>query len=45
MYRADVDGNRGRGSPKGRWVDGVIGLNVRGLAIQEAQECVKDRKE
>ena len=46
IYRAEVDGNRGRGRPRRRWMDGVKGcLNDRGLSIPEAKECVKDRRE
>ena len=44
IYRAEVEGNRGRGRPKRRWMDGVKGcLSDRGLTIPEAKECVKDR--
>ena len=32
-----------RGRPRRRWMKGC--LNVRGLTIQEAKECVKDRRE
>ena len=35
IYRADVEGNRGRGRPRRRWMDGVI---------PEAKKCVKDRR-
>ena len=45
IYRADVEGNRGRGRPKRRWMDGVKGgLNDRGLTILEAKECVRDKR-
>ena len=46
IYRAEVDGNRGKGRPRRRWMDGVKGcLSERGLSIPEAKECVKDRRE
>ena len=46
IYRTVVEGNRERGRPKRRWMDGVKDcLNVRGITIQEAKECVKDRRE
>ena len=38
-----MNGNRGRGRPKKRYVDGVKGcLSDRGLTIPETKECVKD---
>ena len=46
IYRAEVEGNRGRGRPKRRWMDGVKGcLSDRGLSIPEAKECTKDGRE
>ena len=46
LYRAEVEGNRRRGRPRRRWMDGVKGcLSERGLSIPEAEECVKDRRE
>ena len=45
IYRAEVEGNRGRGRPRRRWMDGVKGcLRERGLSIPEAKECVKDKR-
>ena len=45
IYRAEVEGNRGRGRPRRRWMDGVkYCLSDRGLSIPEAKECVKDRR-
>ena len=39
IYRADVE------SRLRRWINGVREcLNIRGLTIQEAKECVKDRR-
>ena len=46
IYRAEVEGNRGRGRPRRRWIDGVQGcLSDRRLTIPEAQECLKHRRE
>ena len=46
IYRAEVEGNRRRGRPRRRRMDGVKGcLSERGLSIPEAKECVKDRRE
>ena len=46
IYRAEAEGNRRRGRPRRRWMDGVKGcLSERGLSIPEAEECVKDRRE
>ena len=46
IYRAEVEGNRRRGRPRRRWMDGVNGcLSESGLSIPEAKECVKDRRE
>ena len=46
IYRVDVvEGNRGRGIPRRRWMNGAKGcLSDRGLTIPEAKECVKDRR-
>ena len=46
IYRAEVEGNRGRGRSRRRWMDGVKDcLSKKGLKIPEAKECVKDRRE
>ena len=46
IYQAEVEGNRGRGRPRRRWMDGVKGcVSDRGLTTPEAKECVKDRRE
>ena len=46
LYQAEVEGNRKRGRPRRRWMDGVKGcLSERGLSIPEAEKCVKDRRE
>ena len=45
-YRADVEGNRGRGRPRRRGTDGMRGCsNDRGLTKPEAKECVKNKNE
>ena len=45
IYREEMEGNRGRGRVRRRWVDGVKGcFSDRGLIIPEAKECVKDRR-
>ena len=46
IFRAEVEGNRRRGRPRRRWMDGVKScLSERGLSIPEAKECVKDMRE
>ena len=46
IYRAELEGNRRRGRPRRRWMNGVKGcLSEKGLSIPEAKECVKDRRE
>ena len=41
-----MEGDRGRGRPRRRWMDGVKGcLSDRGLTIPEAKECIEDRRE
>ena len=45
IYRAGVDGMRGRGRPRTRWHDGVRKvIGERGMTIQQAERCVQDRK-
>ena len=45
IYRAEVEGNRGRGRPRRKRMDGVKGcLSDRGLSIPETKESVKDRR-
>lgn len=44
IYESSVSGVRGRGKPKLRWMDCVKELvERRGLTLQAAKECVKDR--
>ena len=46
IYRAEVEGNRGKGRPRRRWMDKVKGcLSDRGLTIPKAKECAKDGRE
>ena len=41
--RAEVEGNRGKGRPRRRWMDEIKGcLSDRGLTIPKAKESVKD---
>ena len=40
-----MDGTRRRDRPRTRWLDGVIKvLGERGMTIQQAKVCMKDRK-
>ena len=44
IYRADIEGNKGRGRPSKRWMNGVKDcLNISKLTIQKAIERIKDR--
>jgi hypothetical protein len=44
VYRAKVEGSRGRGSPKMRWMDGVkADVEMEGLNIEDARICLHDR--
>ena len=46
IYRAELEGNRERGRPRRRWMDGVKGcVRNRELTIPEAKERVKDWRE
>ena len=46
IYKAGVEGNRGRGRPKRRWRDGIGDvLSQRGIDIQEGERRAKDRGE
>ena len=42
IYRTEVEGNRGRGRPRRRWMDGVKGClsDRRGLTIPEAEKNI-----
>ena len=46
VYESEMQGPRCRGRPRKGWMDGVKEvLSKRGLNIQEAKECVQDRRE
>ena len=46
VYESEMQGPRCRGRPRRGWMDGVKGeLSKRSLTIQEAKECVHDRRE
>ena len=43
---AEVSGGRVRGRPRLRWMDGVkVALGIRGMTVEAARQCAKDRKE
>ena len=42
----EVSGGRVRGRPRLGWKDGVkVALGNRGMMVEAARQCVKDRKE
>ena len=46
VMKANVNGSRMRGRPKYGWKDGVKrALSNRGMSVEEASECAKDRNE
>ena len=46
VLMADVSGGRLRGRPRLGWMDGVkVALGNRGMAVEAARQCAKDRKE
>ena len=43
---AEVSGGRVRGRPRLDWMDGVkVALGNRGMTVEAARQCAKDRKE
>ena len=43
---AEVSGGRVRGRPRLCWMDGVkVALGNRGMTVEAARQCAKDRKE
>ena len=43
---AEVSGGRVRGRPRLGWMDGVkVALGNKGMTVETAQQCAKDRKE
>ena len=46
VFMAEVSGGRERGRPRLGWVDGVkVALGNRGMTVEAARQCAKDRKE
>ena len=46
VLMAEVSGGRVRGRPRLGWMDGVkVALGNRGMTVEAARECAKDRKE
>ena len=43
---AEVSGGRARSRPRLGWMDGVkVALGNRGMTVEVARQCAKDRKE
>ena len=46
MLMAEVSGGRVRGRPRLGWMDDVkVALGSRGMTVEAARQCAKDRKE
>ena len=46
VLMTEVSGGRVRGRPRLGWMDGVkVALGNRGMTVEAARRCVKDRKE
>ena len=46
VLMAEVSGGRVRGKPRLGWMDGVkVALGNRGMTVEAACQCAKDRKE
>ena len=46
VLMAAVSGGRVRGRPRTGWMDGVkVALGNRGMTVEAASQCTKDRKE
>ena len=46
VLMAEVSGGRVRGRPRLEWMDGVkVALGNRGITVEDARQCAKDRKE
>ena len=46
VQMAQVSGGRVRGGPRLGWMDGVkVALGNRGMTVEAARKCAKDRKE
>ena len=45
VLMAEVSGRRVRGRPRLGWIDGVkVALGNRGMTVEAARQCAKDRK-
>ena len=45
VLMAEVSGGRVRGRPRLGWMDGVkVAIGNRGMMVEAAQQCAKDRK-
>ena len=45
VLMAEVNGGRVRGRPRLCWMDGVkVALGKRGMTVEAARQCAKDRK-
>ena len=45
VLMAEVSGGRVRGRPRLGWMDGVkVALSNRGITVEAARQCAKDRK-
>ena len=45
VLRAEVSGGRVRGRPRLGWMDGMkVALGNRGMTVEAARQCAKDRK-
>ena len=46
VLMVEVSGERVRSRPRLGWMDGVkVALSNRGMTVEAARQCVKDRKE
>ena len=46
ILMAEVSGGRVRGRPRSGWMDGVnVALGNKGMTVEGARQCAKDRKE
>ena len=46
VLMAEVSGGRVRGRPRLGWIDGMkVALGNRGMTVEAARQCAKDRKE
>ena len=46
VLMSGVSGGRVRGNPRLGWMDGVkVALGDRGMTVEAARQCAKDRKE